>query len=203
MPRRTEADEVPQPPAGRGLLPPHRHHITAQAQQHFTRGRREIRHRSPGHLASRCCRSARALPPARRSRVPGDGGDGLQGEVVVAVEPVADKIDAAPVLAYGIDVVAGEVASEQISRGLLHKICPAASSPSRSRTRCWNSVRWSTSPDRVEQALVDHPGVRRPLVLHDHRRAVLVQAQRVDSSALNQPGVVSLARNRAPSVISL
>ncbi len=45
-------------------------------------------------------------------------------------------------------------------------------------------------PVQVEQALVDDVLADRSLVLQDHRAVVLVQAQRVDASAVRLPGGV-------------
>lgn len=45
-------------------------------------------------------------------------------------------------------------------------------------------------PGQVEQALIDHAGIRAALVLDDDRRAVLVQPERVDPASVHRAGAV-------------
>jgi hypothetical protein len=58
-------------------------------------------------------------------------------------------------------------------------------------------------PRQVRQGLRDHRLASRPLVLDDHRIAVLVQAERVDPPRCRAPVAYSDARNRIPSIASM
>ncbi|MER5785794.1 LacI family DNA-binding transcriptional regulator [Streptomyces mobaraensis] len=110
--------------------------------------------------------------------------------------PVADQVDAAPVLADGMHVVAGEVAGR-------------ADQPRRTperlvRDRCPEPITDQVpelclvvqQPRQVIKPLIDHTGIRRTFEFDDHRSPVLVNAQGVDPPSVERARA-ELARQEA------
>ncbi|MEU7212616.1 acyl-CoA dehydrogenase family protein [Streptomyces sp. NPDC044989] len=120
-------------------------------------------------------------------------GAGLKSKQIAAEESVADQVDRAPVLAHGVHVVAGEVAGDADQTRTAPQDLGRGRHPEPVADQVLELGTVVQQPGQVEQALVDHAGIRAALVLNDDRRAVLVQPERVDPAAVHRPGAV-LAR---------
>ncbi len=149
----------------------------------------------PGWRTPRCPAAQRRLRSAV-TEGPVTEATISQADVVVAVVPVTDQVNAAPVLSHRVGVVAGEVAGNADQ--------PRRAPQDLGRDRRSQSltdqgaegVPVRQEPGQVVQTLVDHAGVSAPLVLDDDRCTVLVDAQRIDAPTVAIAADDVLARQK-------
>jgi hypothetical protein len=129
--------------------------------------------------------------------VAGRGGDDrLKAEQPGAGETVADQVDAAADLADRVPVVAGEVLRNANQSRRTPQHLGRGRNPEPVADQGLELRPVIDQPGQVEQPLGDHSGVTAPLVLHDHRRPVLIDPQGINPPAVHGTRAV-LARQEA------
>ncbi|GHD79585.1 hypothetical protein GCM10010336_61860 [Streptomyces goshikiensis] len=98
-----------------------------------------------------------------------------------------------PVLTDSVDVVAGEVTRHTDQPRCVPEHLGRGVNPELVADQAPEGIPVEDQPRHIEQALVDDARIRAALVLGDHRCAVLVDAQRIDPTAVHRSGAV-LAR---------
>lgn len=163
--RRADAGEVPQPLVGPVLLALHPSDAVPETEQDLVDGRRQLSHRPIRRAHPRRLRRTATTGCSGNCCQAGDRSHRLKAEVLGAEVAVADQVDAAPVLPYGVHVVAGEVAghADQPGRAPQHLGRGRRPEPVADQMPELGTV--IHQPGQIEQTLIDHAGVSAALVL--------------------------------------
>lgn len=130
-------------------------------------------------------------------------GYSLKANKVSAEEAVADQINAAPMLTYGVEVVAGVVAGHTDQSGSAPEHLGRDGRPELVTDQVLELAAVIYQPAQIEEPLVDHTRIRAALVLDHDGRPVRVEPQRIDSAGVNRARAVFGCQDRTPNNASV